>query len=225
MVYSTRNYPVGFRSLLFHAHPVFMPSMNHNALSPTAYDELVDLGRRLYDKALIRREDELITDPRGQPIEWLLDTRVPMLSGPLFREVGAVLARRLREKDIHQVVGYGFGAHPLVCAVVGTPGDPLFYGGLIREEPKPHGRRRLVEGPIEADKPVVLLDDIINSGRSADQALERLREAGYDVEGLLTLFNFTWSRGRSRIEREGLWVDSLLDLNLRDKATGSSDSA
>ncbi len=207
--------------------------MDHNALSPTAYDELgvdrqqhlVDLGRRLYDRALIRREDELITDPRGQPIGWLLDTRVPMLHGDLFQEVGQVLAKRLLEKGIHQVVGYGFGAHPLVCAVVGTANEPAFRGGLIREERKPHGRRRIVEGAIDPSEPVVLLDDIINSGRSAVEALERLRTANYTVDGLLTLFNFTWSRGRSRIENEGLWVDSLLDLNLRDKATGSSDSA
>jgi orotate phosphoribosyltransferase len=82
-----------------------------------------------------------------------------------------------------------------------------------------------VEGAIDPSEPVVLLDDIINSGRSAVEALERLRTANYTVDGLLTLFNFTWSRGRSRIENEGLWVDSLLDLNLRDKATGSSDSA
>jgi len=202
-----------------------MPTMDHNALSPTAYDELVDLGRRLYDKALIRREDELITDPRGQPIGWLLDTRVPMLHGDLFCEVGQVLAERLHEKGVRQVVGYGFGAHPLVCAVVGTPSEPSFRGGLIREERKPHGRRRIVEGAINPNEPVVLLDDIINSGRSAAEALERLRNADYTVDGLLTLFNFTWSRGRSRIENEGLWVDSLLDLNLRDKATGSSDSA
>lgn len=202
-----------------------MPSMDHNALSPTAYDELVDLGRRLYDKALIRREDELITDPRGQPIGWLLDTRVPMLHGALFREVGRVLAERLIERDIRQVVGYGFGAHPLVCAVVGADSTPPFRGGLIREERKPHGRRRIVEGAVDPSEPVVLLDDIINSGRSAAEALERLRTANYTVSGLLTLFNFTWSRGRTRIENEGLWVDSLLDLNLRDKATGSSDSA
>lgn len=202
-----------------------MPSMEHNALSPTAYDELVDLGRRLYDKALIRREDELITDPRGQPIGWLLDTRVPMLEGTLFREVGTVLAKRLQAKGIRQVVGYGFGAHPLVCAVVGASGNTVFRGGLIRDERKPHGRRRIVEGPVDPSEPVVLLDDIINSGRSAADALERLHAANYTVDGLLTLFNFTWSRGRSRIEKEGLWVDSLLDLNLRDKATGSSDSA
>jgi orotate phosphoribosyltransferase len=43
--------------------------------------------------------------------------------------------------------------------------------------------------------------------------------------GLLTLFNFTWSSGQSRIEAEGLWVDSLLDLNLQEGKSSGSDSA
>ena len=199
--------------------------MDRSSLSSSAYADLVDLGRRLYDKALIRREEELITDPRGQPIGWLLDTRVPMLDGELFAEVGGVLARRLRERGVRQVVGYGFGAYPLVCSVLTASGDPSFKGGLVRDEAKEHGRRRLVEGPVDSTRPVVLLDDIINRGRSAAKALELVRREGFEVVGLLTLFNFTWSSGQARLEDEGLWVDSLLDLNLRENKNSSSDSA
>jgi len=202
-----------------------MPSMEHSTLSSSARADLVALGRRLYDRALVRREEELITDPRGQPIGWLLDTRIPMLDGELFTEVGEVLAGRLRDRGLYQVVGYGFGAYPLVCSVLSVPDGNRFNGGLVREERKEHGRRRIVEGPVNRDEPVVLLDDIINSGRSASQALRLLRRAGLDVVGLLTLFNFTWSSGQSRIEAEGLWVDSLLDLNLQDGTGSGSDSA
>lgn len=199
--------------------------MDSSSLSASTYADLVELGRRLYDRALVRREDELITDPRGQPIGWLLDTRVPMLDGAMFNEVGSVLAQRLREKGVHQVAGYGFGAYALVCSVLATSGPPTFKGGLIRDERKEHGRRRLIEGPIQPDEPVVLLDDILNSGRSASQALSRLRRENFDVVGMMTIFNFTWSSGRSRLEGEGLWIDSLLDLNLRENERSSSDSA
>ena len=47
--------------------------------STSSYADLVELGRRLYEHSLVRREQEYITDPRGQPIGWLLDTRMPML--------------------------------------------------------------------------------------------------------------------------------------------------
>lgn len=193
--------------------------------SASSYTDLVALGRRLYEQSLVRREQEYITDPRGQPIGWLLDTRIPMLTGTMFMEVGQVLAERLRAKSIDQVAGYGFGAYSMVCSVLAAPGEPPFRGGFIRDGRKPHGRRRLIEGPIEPDEPLVLLDDILNSGRSAARAVSLLESEGYEVAGLITLFNFTWSGGRARLEAEGLWVDSLLDLNLRDSGRSSSDSA
>ncbi|CAM3388659.1 orotate phosphoribosyltransferase [Salinibacter ruber] len=199
--------------------------MDRGTFSSSSRAELIEIGRKLYEEALVRREDELITDPRGQPIGWLLDTRVPTLDGELFTEVGSVIAERLRERGARQVVGYGFGAHPLVCSVLAVSEGDEFKGGLIREERKEHGRRRLVEGPIDADQPVVMVDDIINSGRSASEALRLVRSAGFAVDGLLTLFNFTWSNGQDRIEAEGLWVDSLLDLNLQEGTGSGSDSA
>jgi orotate phosphoribosyltransferase len=198
--------------------------MPESALNSTAYAELLDLGRRLYDRALVRREQELITDPRGQPIGWLLDTRMPMLDGTLFKEVGSVLASRLQNRGVVQVVGFGFGAFPLVTSVLSAEGDTPFVGGFVREQRKPHGRRRLVEGPVDRSFPVVLVDDILNSGRTASRAVALLRNEGFRVEGLMTLFNFTWSGGRARMEAQGLWVDTLLDLNLRDNQPSSSDS-
>ena len=189
-----------------------------------AETRLVDLGRRLYHRVLVRREDEAITDPRGQPIRWLLDTRIPMLDSELFLEVGSVLAERLRQKNVHQVAGFGFGAFSMVSSVLSAPGEPAFRGGFVRENRKPHGRRRLVEGPLDRSEPIVLLDDILNSGRSAARAVSLLRSDGFNVVGLVTLFHFTWSSGRGRMESDGLWVDALLDLNLRENARSSSDS-
>ena len=198
--------------------------MSNRTLSPPTYADLVELGRRLYELALVRREQEHITDPRGNPIGWLLDTRIPMLNGQTFKEVGRVLVDRLQVKGIFQVAGFGFGSYSIVCSVLSASETPAFSGGFVREQRKPHGRRRMVEGPLDRSKPVVLLDDILNSGRSARRAISLLRNDGFEVVGLITLFNFTWSGGRAQIEAEGLWVDSLLDLNLRENAPSSSDS-
>lgn len=198
--------------------------MNSTALTAATYADLVELGRRLYERSLVRREQEQITDPRGQSIGWLLDTRIPMLDSRMFAEVGSVLAERLDGRGVNQVAGFGFGAFSMVCAVLSSNHISPFRGGFIRDQRKPHGRRRLVEGPLDRSEPVVLLDDILNSGRSASRALSLLRSDGFQVVGLMTLFNFTWSGGRTRLEAENVWVDSLLDLNLRDSASSSSDS-
>ncbi|PIQ63653.1 MAG: orotate phosphoribosyltransferase [Bacteroidetes bacterium CG12_big_fil_rev_8_21_14_0_65_60_17] len=183
--------------------------------STPAHAELVNLGQRLYDLALVKRDHEHITDPQGQPIGWLLDTRIPMLRGDVMREVGRVLATRLEARSIHQVAGFGFGAFALVGSVVATPAAEPFMGGLIRDKRKPHGRQRLVEGPLDRSRPVVFLDDILNSGKSALRGIHLLRQDGFQVAGMMCLFQFTWSAGKTRLEQEGLWVDAILDLKLR----------
>ena len=194
--------------------------------TPSSDSALARLGNTLYRRALVRREDEAITDPRGQPIGWLLDTRTPMLDGEVFAEAGAVLAERLRARGVDQVAGFGYGAFPVVTAVLAqsTPDAP-FKGGFIRERRKSYGRRRLVEGPLDRSRPVALMDDILNSGRSAARAVALLRSDGFRVAGMVTLFNFTWSGGRGRLEGDGLWVESLLELNLRESARSSGDTA
>ena len=183
--------------------------------------EAVELGHLLYRKALVRREDEPITDPRGRPIGWLLDTRIPMLESAIFNEVGRVLVNRLVEKGISQVSGYGFGAFPVVSSVLGAAPSGDWRAGFIRETRKGYGRQRHIEGPLIHAKPVVLLDDILNSGQSADRAVTILRREGYRVDGVLTLFNFTWGGGRKRLEDSGLWVSSLLEINLRESSSGA----
>ncbi len=194
---------------------------------------LARLGHQLYQRALVRRDQEPITDPRGQPIGWLLDTRIPMLEADIAQEIGGVLVERLRARGVVQVAGFGYGAFPIVSAVINSAGAaagevPGFRGGFVRERRKAYGRRRLVEGPLDRAAPVVLVDDILNSGRSAARAAALLRSDGFEVPGVLTLFNFTWSGGKTRLEREGLWVESLLELNLRESAgraalAGASD--
>ncbi|MEM1043413.1 MAG: orotate phosphoribosyltransferase [Bacteroidota bacterium] len=198
-----------------------------NDFSTVPESALARLGHELYQRALVRRDQEPITDPRGQPIGWLLDTRMPMLEGEVFDEIGDVLAERLRGRDITQVAGFGYGSFPIVCSVLGASADEghaRFRGGFVRERRKAYGRRRLVEGPIDRSQPVVLVDDILNSGRSAARAIALLRSDGFEVPGVLTLFNFTWSGGKARLEGDGLWVESLLELNLRDGSRAAASS-
>jgi orotate phosphoribosyltransferase len=194
----------------------YLDSDQGDGLTTALATDLAELGKLLYDRALVRQNDEHITDPRGNPIGWLLDTRTPMLAGDTFGKVGKVFARRMVKRNLDQVAGYGFGAYALVCSVIGASPSHSFKGGFVRGERKQHGRRRLVEGPLDRSKPVVLLDDILNSGRSALHGIQLLEGDGYEVAGVMTLFAFTWSGGRERLESRGVWVDSILDLNLRD---------
>jgi orotate phosphoribosyltransferase len=88
------------------------------------------------------------------------------------------------------VGGLTLGADPMVSAVsiVGAyenqPVTPL----IIRKEAKGHGTRAYIEGPeLPAGSLVTILEDVVTTGASAMQAVERLRAAGYVVNDILAL--------------------------------------
>lgn len=183
------------------------------------------LSQKIYDKALVSGSRETLLDPEGRLVEWLLDMRLPLLDGKMSREIGKLIADRLRMSGIRQVAGSGIGASAMVCATINASGSPPLRGGLVRLQPKPYGRRRLIEGPLDPAAPVVILDDLLNSGGTAKRVLKELRREGFMVEGYLTIFEFAWGDGRMALEKEGLWVDALMELTLGQENAGSSDSA
>lgn len=185
--------------------------------------DLNQLGNELYQRAMVRREQEYITDPNGAPIRWLLDSRVPLLDARYFSTVGKVAAQRLSNKGYVQVAGLGYGAYPFVCSILSAT-EFGFKGGFIRENRKSYGRQRLIEGPLDPELPIVLVDDVLNSGKTLEKAIQLLKAESYQVTGVFTLFCFTWGAGKERLQQKGLWVDSLLDLNLKNAQHGSSDS-
>ncbi len=182
------------------------------------------LSEEIYDMALVSGEDERIIDPEGGEVDWLLDMRIPLLDGGIASRLGNLVAERVRMSGCRQVAGYGFGGNAIVCATIHADGYPHLLGGFIRLKRKPHGRRRIIEGPLNPRLPVVLLDDLLNSGATALHALYKLRREGFQVVGFFTIFEFTWGKGREKLEQEGLWVDTLMELALNQKNTGSSDS-
>ena len=172
------------------------------------------LPNQVYAAALVESKTEHLTGQDGAPINWLMDARVPLLDGALVHEIGIRLANRVRARTLTQVAGLGLGAFAMVSAAIHAPGQPPLRGGYIRAERKPHGRHRRIEGPITQDRPVALVDDVLNSGTSAVAALELMRAEGFEVQGFVSAFGFLWGTGRDRLEREGLWVETLMELTL-----------
>ena len=71
-----------------------------------------------------------------------------------------------------------------------------------------------------------LIEHKLTRIRDKNTSSQDFRRLLNEVAGLMTLFNFTWSGGRSRLENDGLWVESLLELNLRESARAvSGDTA
>jgi orotate phosphoribosyltransferase len=126
-----------------------------------------------------------------------LDAEGAYLIGQLFHEAIDAIA-----PDAVAVGGLTLGADPLVCAVSAAAWarGVRWTGFLVRKEPKRHGLQHWLEGPfIEEGTPVALVDDVLTSGGSLVQALERARAAGGVVTGALVVID-RGEGGRETVE-------------------------
>ena len=62
--------------------------------------------------------------------------------------------------------------------------------GYVRSEPKKHGMGKQVEGDIHPDMAVVVIEDLVSTGKSSLQAVSTLREFGSEVLGLASIFTY-----------------------------------
>ncbi len=87
--------------------------------------------------------------------------------------------------DVIAGVATGAIAHGVLVAQ--ELGLPFVY---VRSAPKEHGMANLIEGVIESNQSVVVIEDLISTGGSSLKAVEALRNAGCDVKGMAAIFTY-----------------------------------
>ncbi|MEC4815471.1 MAG: orotate phosphoribosyltransferase [Scytonema sp. PMC 1069.18] len=96
----------------------------------------------------------------------------------------------LLPSDTQAVAGLTLGADPIVTAVsvVSAYENRPVTALIIRKEAKGHGTKAYIEGPtLPEGSKIVVLEDVVTTGQSAMKAVERLREAGYSVNQIISL--------------------------------------
>ena len=87
-------------------------------------------------------------------------------------------------------------------------GLPFVY---VRAAAKDHGRKNLIEGEIRDDQSVVVIEDLISTGQSSLKAVEALRDAGFNVKGMISIFNYGFELSRQNFENAQCPLISLCD--------------
>jgi orotate phosphoribosyltransferase len=64
---------------------------------------------------------------------------------------------------------------------------PFLY---VRPKPKDHGMENLIEGKVTKGQKVVVVEDLVSTGGSSLKAVQALRDAGFDVMGMVSIFNY-----------------------------------
>jgi orotate phosphoribosyltransferase len=98
----------------------------------------------------------------------------------------------LLQADVEAVAGLTLGADPIVTAVsvVSALADRPIPALIVRKEAKGHGTMAYIEGPtLSEGANVVVLEDVVTTGKSAMLAVERLRGAGYKVDRVVALID------------------------------------
>ena len=94
---------------------------------------------------------------------------------------------------------------------------------LCRPKPKEHGLGNQIEGFYEEGKKVVVIEDLISTGKSSLLVVEVLKNAGLQVEGLVSIFNYGFGEATDAFEKAKINFqsltdyDSLIDIGYRKK--------
>ncbi len=94
--------------------------------------------------------------------------------------------------DTQAVAGLTLGADPIVTAVsvVSAYENRPIPALIIRKEAKGHGTKAYIEGPtLKEGANIVVLEDVVTTGQSALLAVERLQQAGYKVNQIISLID------------------------------------
>jgi len=126
----------------------------------------------------------------------------------------ARLLLNILPEDAQAVAGLTLGADPIVSAVsvVSVYENRPIPALIIRKEAKGHGTMAYIEGPsLPQGAKVVVLEDVVTTGQSALQAVERLKSAGYTVDRVISLID-RLQGGRELYESAGLQFQALFTI-------------
>lgn len=119
----------------------------------------------------------------GKKSKYYLDGKQITLHSLGLRQVCEGLLELLKDVPFDAFGGMTIGADPIVGGLltVAAEQDRSMMGFLVRKEAKGHGTQKYIEGPVTPGMKVVVVDDVVTTGGSALQAVDRVQEFGCEV--------------------------------------------
>jgi orotate phosphoribosyltransferase len=153
-----------------------------------------------------------------EPFTWASGWKSPiycdnrkLLSLPFIRdfiksELANVVFERFPEAEV--IAGVATAGIPWGAMVADQLKLPFIY---VRPKPKEHGLGNQIEGEIQPAQRVVVVEDLISTGKSSLQVVDVLRQNGIAVEGLVSIFNYRFDVAQEAFDRAGVSFFSLTD--------------
>src|SRR5262249_51430978 len=159
-------------------------------------------------------ETERIISPRGKDQNWLIDLRRLFVKPEALEAIAAAFYERFADENAFRLAGMETASIPLLTALalVGARMGKSVSVAIIRKERKRTGLGRNIEGDLP-DGPVILIDDVIHTGRSAEKARAVLAQAGARIARVFVVVDYRAADGLAWRKRHGLEVHSLFTLS------------
>ena len=109
-------------------------------------------------------------------------------------------------KDVDIIAGVATGAIAWGVMVAEALGKPFVY---VRPKPKDHGTQSQVEGTIEPNQRIVVVEDLVSTGASSLSACEALRKEGGIILGMVAIFSYNFPLSRREFEYKDVELHTL----------------
>jgi orotate phosphoribosyltransferase len=108
------------------------------------------------------------------------------------------------------IAGVATGAIAIGVLVAQELGVPFIY---VRPEPKKHGRQNQIEGQIDKNQTVVVVEDLISTGKSSLNAVKALQEQDIRVKGMVAIFSYGFEFAVQNFKDADVELTTLSDYN------------
>jgi len=133
--------------------------------------------------------------------KFIIDNRVPLSESHFLKKASAFFVDLLIKTNTTQIATYGMGAATLLGSISVMTPFPICTG-IIRKRKKGSGRDRRIEGSLDDLKPVMIIDDLMNSGRSVKVGISALKDYGFSEKkiSIAVLMYFDWGKRNENLK-------------------------
>ncbi len=169
-------------------------------------------------KAIKLQPNEPFTWASGWRSPIYCDNRITLSYVPIRNYIRENLCKIILEKhgkpDV--IAGVATGAIAIGVLVAQELGVPFIY---VRPEPKKHGRKNQIEGFLDNGQNIVVVEDLISTGKSSLNAVKALKDTDAKVKGMVAIFNYGFNIARKNFENANVELSTLSDYeNLIEQA-------
>lgn len=161
----------------------------------------------------LRNKDDLFTWVSGIKSPIYCDNRLTISYPKIRKMIASEIAKKIQSEypDVDAIAATATAGIPHGAWIADILEKPLIY---VRSKSKKHGRKNKIEGYYEKSQKVVLIEDLISTGKSSLEAVDALVDSGLAVKKVYGIFNYNFDSMKEKFQEANMTFETLIDYNL-----------